>query len=890
MPARGKRPYDRALIVLFGVLRTLVPLVGAVAWGAYVGRLLRRSLHMLQLEAYQTVRFLRWSAAARERWARDDRAILALAGVALGARLTPWPPSRVGKGETKTIPHSHAGTRASGSGLLAWAAIGAYLWRGAVFGQAKKPLVLTARAKRLLAGEAVIGLAVGAGPAAVLALRGARALPALVIGASAASLTTPLVAATANLLLWPIEEAFRRYYLGDARRLLRRYRPTVVGVAGSYGKTSTKEFLAAILATRWSVLKPPGSHNTPMGLSRVIREQLEPRHELFVAELGDYVPGDIRNLCGLLGPRIGVLTTIGPEHLERFGTIERVVQTKQELLDALPADGVAIVNRDDPLVRGLADRARERGLRVVTFGRQPGADVRADEVRTTREGLAFAVVTEGHGRASFEVGVLGRHNVANVLAATAVALELGMSLEEIAVAARRIAPVEHRLQPIRGEGGVLVIDDTFNANPRGAAEALRVLGELNGGRRVLVTPGMVELAEQEFERNRELGRNAARVCDQVILVGQERARPILAGLRDAGYPEGQTHVVRTLTEATDRLRGLLARGDIVLFENDLPDTYEPADMGRQSALNGRATNPLSLWERVRVGATPAPRSLPKPDASRRRASLEHDSSDRVSSPRPEGEGTSLPSVVVQGVRIAYRASGKDTGRLPVVVLHGWGASSAAVASIQACLQGEYRTIAPDLPGFGLSDPPPVAWGHVEYAATIRQLLRQLGIERAAFIGHSRGGAISILLAATVPELVDRLVLVDSAGLRARHGRAYRARVLAFKAPRRAARVLPAAGRWLERRFGSEDYRQAGPMRGTLVRLVNDDLRAFLPRIQVPTLLIWGEHDDATPLANAQVMERLIPDAGLVIFSGAGHFAYADDPGRFCRVVGHFLKA
>ena len=543
--------------------RALAGLAGAAAWTAYTGRLLLRSLHVLQLEGYQTARFLKWSAHRLDRWAPRDRLLAGLGAAATGAAgLT-----TVGPAAT-SIPT-----------LVAWAALGAWLWRRARPEPAKKPLALTARAKRLLAGQAVVALAVGAGPAAALAMRGGpsreRALPALLLGGAAMSLLAPVVAAGANLLLWPVEEAFRRYYLADARRILRRHGPIVLAVAGSYGKTSTKEFLATILAARYSVLKPPGSYNTPMGLSRVIREQLQPTHEAFVAELGDYVPGDIRFLCDLVSPKIGILTTIGPEHLERFKMMENVARAKEELFEAVPSDGVAVVNQDDPLVRAIGDRAAARGLKVVRYGlREPGATVRATDVRTTREGLRFTIEADGHGEAEFQVGVLGRHNVANVLAATAAALEMGMSLPEIAVAARRIMPVEHRLQPIQGAGGVLVIDDAFNSNPKGAAEALDVLGELEGGKKVLVTPGMIELAEREEAENRALGRKAADVCDEVILVGPERARPILAGLRERGFPPERAHVVRNLDEATARLHGLIGPGDVVLFENDLPDQYD----------------------------------------------------------------------------------------------------------------------------------------------------------------------------------------------------------------------------------------------------------------------------------------------------------------------------
>jgi pimeloyl-ACP methyl ester carboxylesterase len=257
------------------------------------------------------------------------------------------------------------------------------------------------------------------------------------------------------------------------------------------------------------------------------------------------------------------------------------------------------------------------------------------------------------------------------------------------------------------------------------------------------------------------------------------------------------------------------------------------------------------------------------------------------------------AVVVDGLRIAYRARGPLDGARPiVVVLHGWGASSAAVASIGASLADTHDSVAPDLPGFGASDPPPAVWGSEEYVGIITAFLDRLGIGRASFVGHSRGGHFAFAIAATTPERVDKLVLVDSAGIRGRRDARYRARVLAFKAGRRVLSSRPFAGRGgapiralFERKFGSDDYRAAsGTLRGTLVRLVNEDARHLLPRVQAPTLIIWGEEDDATPLADGRLMERLIPDAGLVEFPGAGHFSYADDPGRFARVVGHFLRS
>jgi pimeloyl-ACP methyl ester carboxylesterase len=231
-----------------------------------------------------------------------------------------------------------------------------------------------------------------------------------------------------------------------------------------------------------------------------------------------------------------------------------------------------------------------------------------------------------------------------------------------------------------------------------------------------------------------------------------------------------------------------------------------------------------------------------------------------------------------------------------VVLHGWGASIQAVASIIAVFRQTHRVVALDLPGFGASDPPPAPWSSDEYAALVRDALATLGIERASFIGHSFGGKLGIVLAATHPELVDRLVLVNSAGIRGKRDAKYHARVYGFKAGKRLLGMPPLTGplgapirRRFESRFGSDDYRQAGSMRGTLVRVVNEDVRDLLPRVLAPTLLIWGELDDSTPLADGTLMEQLIPDAGLVLFPSAGHFAYADDLDRFARVAGNFLR-
>ena len=243
---------------------------------------------------------------------------------------------------------------------------------------------------------------------------------------------------------------------------------------------------------------------------------------------------------------------------------------------------------------------------------------------------------------------------------------------------------------------------------------------------------------------------------------------------------------------------------------------------------------------------------------------------------------------VAGLKLAYRERGPASAE-PVVVLHGWGASIDAVVSIQDGLAAELRVIAFDLPGFGASDPPPGAWGTPDYAELVRSALDRVGLQRVNLLGHSFGGKVSLFLAARWPERVERLVLVNSAGVRLPPSPTLRARIAAFKVARRLLGNGPVGRRLLDR-FGSTDYRQAGPMRSVLVKVVNENYRSLLRQVQAPTLLVWGDRDEETSLACAAIMEREIPDAGLVVFPGAGHFSYADDLPRFLRVVSNFLKA
>ncbi len=257
----------------------------------------------------------------------------------------------------------------------------------------------------------------------------------------------------------------------------------------------------------------------------------------------------------------------------------------------------------------------------------------------------------------------------------------------------------------------------------------------------------------------------------------------------------------------------------------------------------------------------------------------------------DGQTVRIGAQQVRYVR--RRAAEAAPGDLPIVVLHGWGAHIESVAPILAALEGASELIALDLPGFGESDPPEQAWDVDSYARFMIYFLDELGVERAHLVGHSHGGRVSIALAADEPERVGRLLLVDSAGLRPKRGWRYRRRVAVAKLGRLVARIGGAPGRRLQERMrarvASRDYLEASEaMRGTFRAVIAADLSDRLPRIGAPTLLVWGDQDDDTPLWMGHRMEELIPDAGLVVLEGAGHYSYADAPGQFRAVARRFL--
>ena len=428
--------------------------------------------------------------------------------------------------------------------------------------KAKKPLVFTARVKRLFGTYLALHLCVAA-VALVLyfTVPGGWHYAVLFFG----DFLAPLLLLLANGLNAPAEAAVRRYYINDAKRMLADCPDLkVIGITGSYGKTSMKFYLTTLLRQKYNVLMTPESYNTPMGVVKTIRGSLRGYHEIFVCEMGAKKTGEIRELCDIVSPTEGIVTSIGPQHLESFHSIENIIKTKFELSDAV--GGKAFLNTDNEYI---AARVPEGAVR---YGTGENTDYRAEVRSVSRKGTKFTVTFPDGATHDFETALIGAHNVQNLCGAVAMADHLGVSAEEIRYGLAHIQPVPHRLQLLE-KGAVTIIDDAFNSNPSGCKAALDALA-LFEEYKILVTPGMIELGEEEDALNEAFGAQAAAVCDYVIAVGKRRADPIAAGLRKAGYPEEQTYVAEDLADAMEKAYAIRTdRKKVILLENDLPDNY-----------------------------------------------------------------------------------------------------------------------------------------------------------------------------------------------------------------------------------------------------------------------------------------------------------------------------
>ncbi len=443
----------------------------------------------------------------------------------------------------------------------------------------KKKLVYTARVKRLILTDSILVIL-------LLVLTGVFLGVSRIAGAFAILTMLQIIALViVNWINRPVEGMINQHYINDAKKKLRSVPDlTVIGVTGSYGKTSVKYYLDTLLKEHFEVLITPESYNTPMGVVKTIRSSLKPSHQIFICEMGARHVGDIKEICDIVHPEHGIITSVGPQHLETFFNMDNIVNTKFELADALPEVGLLFLNGDNEYIRNHSGKyknkifyttgewAKARELESQIEEGEVPQYYQTGDVKLSRTGTEFTVTAPDGEKETFQMRLLGEHNVINVVGAVAVANTLGIPLKQLKVPVRRIQPVAHRMQLLE-RGNYTIIDDAFNSNPVGSRAAVETLKQFEGVR-ILITPGMVELGEKEEEYNYKFGTYAADCCDYILLVGEKHTAPIHKGVLESGFSQERCRVFEKLEDALSFAYSIKAEGHkFILLENDLPDNY-----------------------------------------------------------------------------------------------------------------------------------------------------------------------------------------------------------------------------------------------------------------------------------------------------------------------------
>ena len=425
----------------------------------------------------------------------------------------------------------------------------------------KKPLVYTPRVIRLIITQGVLNFIVCLFSMLYLELWKVSLI--LTIW----TLLLPVLVMVSNFINSPIEKHINNGFIKDAKKILNDMpNLTVIGITGSYGKTSTKYFLNKLLSTKYNVLMTPGNFNTTLGVVRTIRENLNATHEIFLCEMGARHVNDIKEICDLVTPKYGIISSIGPQHLETFFTIENVINTKFELADSIPNDGKIFLNYNNEYIKN-----HKIDKNVVSYGFNNEEYV-ATNIKLTSKGSSFTVKTKNGESQEFKTKLIGRHNVENILGAIAVSNSLGISLEELVYAVKTLEAVPHRLELVKGNTAT-IIDDAYNSNPVGAKMALDTLNCFEGTK-ILITPGMVELGDKQYECNNTFGIEAAEVCDYIVLVGKEQTKPIKDGIMEKKFNEERLFIADSFSEGMKWIADINTdKEKFVLIENDLPDNY-----------------------------------------------------------------------------------------------------------------------------------------------------------------------------------------------------------------------------------------------------------------------------------------------------------------------------
>jgi len=428
----------------------------------------------------------------------------------------------------------------------------------------KKPLVVTARVKRILTTTIIVyGLLIY-----FIHIRLNVNYLLLITILGYLQYIIALLAVKINV---PVEKlVYLKFKTKAMNKLNSMPNLKVIGITGSYGKTSSKNILSEILNVKYSALPTPKNLNTPYGLIMTINNNLDKFDEIFIAEMGAYKIGEIQTLCDLVHPKYGILTRIGTAHLELFGSQENIQKGKFELIESLPSDGIAVLNADDPL---QVNYNLKNKVKVLWIGIDNDADFKASNIKISNVGTTFDLEIKGDNKKyKFETRLLGYANIYNILASLALGYELKINMDQLIGAVKGVKPVEHRLE-LKKNGDIFYLDDAYNSNPVGSKMALDVLNTMPG-KKIIVTPGMIELGSLQEEANEKFGEYIADVADEVILIGKKQTEPIQKGLRNKKYDEKHLHILEDVIDAFPLINKLKDNVTYVLLENDLPDMFK----------------------------------------------------------------------------------------------------------------------------------------------------------------------------------------------------------------------------------------------------------------------------------------------------------------------------
>ncbi|MBE6152239.1 MAG: UDP-N-acetylmuramoyl-tripeptide--D-alanyl-D-alanine ligase [Firmicutes bacterium] len=374
-----------------------------------------------------------------------------------------------------------------------------------------------------------------------------------------------------NIVNKPVEkQVFLNFKRRTIKKLYNKSGVKVIGITGSYGKTGCKNILSDILNVKYSSFSTPKHSNNLNGILNAINDNFDKINDIFITDMVAFKIGDIKELCDLVRPKYGIVTTIGEAHLDSFGSLENIQSGKFELVESLPSDGIGILNGDDPYQTSYK---LKNDCKIIWIGiDNKEVDVYADNIKVTHDGMEFDVVFKNDkNKYHFETRLLGRANIYNILASVALGYYLGISMDELCHGVKKIKSIKYQLE-IKKMGNINIIDDAYNSNPVGTRIALDVLN-LMSGKKIAVTSGMSKLGKEQNNLNFQLGECMACVCDEVILIGREQTKPIFDGLVSKDYNKKQIHILQDVRKAFPLIRSLGEEETYVLLEHDLPDIF-----------------------------------------------------------------------------------------------------------------------------------------------------------------------------------------------------------------------------------------------------------------------------------------------------------------------------